>query len=121
MQSSEIAHEQGNISSEPVEHMVDLRVACSLSGSEQAKREAELAEGLFSTYEPVEELADGYAFRYPGDMAWATRLLEFIGYERECCRFMTFELVFEPNGGPVWLRARGPDGTKEFVRGLMHR
>jgi hypothetical protein len=65
------------------------------------------------------ELEDGYAFRFPGDTIWAARLLQFVTSERECCPFFTFELVFEPGQGPIWLRLRGPEGVKEFIREVM--
>jgi len=39
--------------------------------------------------------------------------------ERECCPFLTFELVALPNQGPLIVRVTGPDGTKEFVRSVF--
>jgi hypothetical protein len=35
--------------------------------------------------------------------------------KRECCRFFTFELRFEPDLGSISFRMRGPEGTKEFL------
>jgi hypothetical protein len=32
-----------------------------------------------------------------------------------CCPFFTFELTFEPDSGPIWLRVRGQEGVKEFI------
>ncbi len=93
----------------------ELAIACKLSEAEQAIREEELAGDIFSNCQEVAELGDGYAFKFPGDGEWPAKLIEFIGFERECCPFFTFELVFEPQEGPVWLRLRGPEGTKAFV------
>ena len=67
----------------------------------------------------MDELEDGYEFRFPGSEEWATRLTEFIVFERECCPFLAFELVFEPEGGPIRLRVRGPEGVKEIVAGIV--
>jgi hypothetical protein len=39
--------------------------------------------------------------------------------ERECCPFLAFELVAEPNLGPVTVRVTGPTGTKEFLRSIL--
>jgi hypothetical protein len=36
--------------------------------------------------------------------------------ERECCPFLTFELVAHPNLGPVNLRVTGPPGAKDFLK-----
>ena len=91
-------------------------IACRLSEAEQAKREDELAEDIFGNCQEVAELADGYAFRFPGDNEWAAKLVEFIAFERKCCPFFTFELAFEPQEGPMWLRLKGPEGVKSFVQ-----
>jgi hypothetical protein len=39
--------------------------------------------------------------------------------ERECCPFLAFALIAEPNKGPVIVRVTGPTGTKEFLRTLL--
>jgi hypothetical protein len=93
----------------------ELAIACRLSEAEQAAREEELAKDIFSNCREVAELAEGYAFRFPGDGDWAAKLVEFIGFERKCCPFFTFELVFEPQEGPMWLRLTGPEGVKSFI------
>ena len=91
-------------------------VACSLSEGDLERRSRELARDLFAFAERVEELEDGYAWRFPGDGGWHARLLDFAATERRCCSFFRIDLTFEPGLGPVWLRLRGPDGTKAFVR-----
>jgi hypothetical protein len=90
-------------------------VACSLSEAEQAQRSEELTRDLFPFAEKVDELPDGYAWRFPGGGAWDAKLLDFIAAERSCCANFRIELVFEPRLGPVWLRLRGPDGVKAFI------
>ena len=93
---------------------VEIPIACLLSGAELAKRGVEVAD-LFKEVEQVNELADGYSFRFPGNKTTATSLLDFTLVERSCCPFFTFELVFEQGEGPIWLRLRGGAGVKEFV------
>jgi hypothetical protein len=93
---------------------VEIPIACLLSGAELAKRGVEVAD-LFKEVEQVNEVADGYAFRFPGNKTTATSLLDFTLVERSCCPFFTFELVFEQGEGPIWLRLRGGTGVKEFV------
>ncbi len=94
-------------------------IACNLSAAEMAARERELADSVFSQAEQVEELADGYALRFPGSDEWANRLLQFITFERACCPFFSFELGFEPNQGPIWLRIHGPEGVKEVIAEML--
>ena len=61
------------------------------------------------------ELLDGYGYRFPSDGSQLEPLLEFIAAERRCCPFLTFELAFEPHGGPLWLRMRGSPQVKAFI------
>lgn len=90
-------------------------IACSLTGPEGAERRRKLAETFSGRVRRVDELEDGYAFEFPGSAGWAEKLVEFVNLERICCPFFAFELVFEPGGGPIRLRVRGPEGTKRFV------
>ena len=98
----------------------DLPVVCNLTEQEHKLRREALASDIFKDFQQITEHGDGYSFRYPGDDdAWAGKLLEFITFERKCCHFMTFELLFEPGQGSIWLRLRGPAGVKEFIREEM--
>jgi hypothetical protein len=94
----------------------ELPIACGLGGGEQRERREELSRRLFSGRVATEELEDGYAFVFQGEVGLAERLVEFVVFERECCPFFYFELLFEPGGGPISLRVRGPEGAKEFAR-----
>jgi hypothetical protein len=94
-----------------------LPLACNLSGPEVARRRGEI-EGIFEGCLGVDELEDGYQFHFPGSAEWAARLTEFIVFERGCCPFFTFELIFEPEGGPIRLRVLGPEGAKEIAAEL---
>lgn len=93
-------------------------IACTLPEREQRARGEAIAAGVARGCREVRELADGYAFRYPGDEEWAAKLLEFVLFERACCPFFTFELVCESQEGPIWLRLRGPEGAKDFIKGF---
>ena len=93
-----------------------LPVACGLSGREQRERREELSREIFFGRLATEELDDGYVFVFPGEAGWGERLAGFVSFERECCPFFTFELLFEPEGGPILLRVRGPEGAKEFAK-----
>lgn len=95
-------------------------LACNLVGRELADRKDAIARDLFAHAERVEELPDGFGYRFPAAEPWAARVLDFIAVEKRCCPFITFELVFEPNDGPLWLRLRGSDAIKAFVRAELN-
>jgi len=94
-------------------------LVCTLSDPDQARRRDEITHTLFNERQETRQLPDGYALRFPGEETWALRLLTFIAVERACCPFFTFELIFEPQQGPLWLHVRGPAGTKELVASLL--
>jgi hypothetical protein len=100
---------------DPVVTARDDVIACLLSEREAAIRGEELAGGLFAAVEEVAELLDGYGYRFPSDDSQLEPLFEFIAAERRCCPFLTFELAFEPHGGPLWLRMRGSPQVKAFI------
>ena len=93
-----------------------LPIACSLSDPDLAERRRDLTREVLGGALRVQPLEDGYEFVFPGSTIWATRLVEIISAERACCPFFAFELSFEPGGGPILLRVRGPEGTKVFVQ-----
>lgn len=73
-------------------------------------------ESLVAAAQKLDELPDGYALSYPASDAWATKLFEFVVAERQCCPFLTFELIFESNGGGIRLHLRGAAGVKELLQ-----
>lgn len=91
-------------------------VACSLTDAELAQRRETIGRSVMSGKLSTRELARGYAFEFPPDAEWVTTLAQFIAFERDCCPFLTFELICEPDGGPVWLQATGPEGAKDFLQ-----
>lgn len=95
-------------------------LVCTLSDAELAERSVENGE-MFQQAQQVKELDDGYAFRFAGDAATASRLLQFVLAERDCCHFFLFGLEFEPEPGSIWLTIRGADGVKEVVGQMANR
>jgi hypothetical protein len=100
-------------------------IACVMTAldAEQRERRKFLEARVGSAVEEVRELSDGYAVRLSTEPQIIRDAAEFITYERLCCPFLDFELAVEREGGAVWLRLRGREGVKEFVRlelGLNH-
>ena len=94
-------------------------IACSLTSAELRDREAKLLAQFRSGIVTVDELGEGYAFQLPGDRKWITLAAELIAAERECCPFLTFEMVAGPGPEAIVLRVFGPAGAKELVKNML--
>jgi|GEM_PF-738287 len=92
-----------------------LVLACALTGDNLAAR-GEVVRPLIASHQKVQELEDGYAFQFPGEPEWIQKVVSFVAEERACCPFFTFELHYEPNLGPIWLRLRGSAEIKALLR-----
>ena len=99
----------------------DMPAACCLTSAELHEREATLLAQFRSAVIGIEELRDGYAFRLPGDGKWIATITDMIVAERECCPFLTFEVVVQPRMGPVSVRVTGPAGTNNFLKTVLSK
>jgi hypothetical protein len=97
----------------------DVLIACCLTSAVLREREATLLAQFSSAVLATEELQDGYAFHLPGDGKWISIIAKIIVAERECCPFLTFELVAQPSMGPIIVRVTGPAGTKDFLKTVL--
>jgi hypothetical protein len=62
------------------------------------------------------ELANGFAFRFQDGTVSLANLAEWVSAERKCCPFFDFEIELQGNNGPLWLKLRGKDGVKTFMK-----
>jgi hypothetical protein len=93
---------------------------CRLDALTPQERERHLAlwKRLHESHKEIRELADGYAIRFPGDISLAD-IAEWVSRERRCCPFFTFEIEASSEDKPVWLRLRGGEGVKEFLKAQL--
>lgn len=99
--------------------MTDLPVACTLSPDALKTRREGLLSGLLGRADEHEELPDGHRLRFASARDTLSLIASTVEVERECCRFLRFRIVVEPDGGPIWLEPTGPSGTHEFVSALL--
>lgn len=100
--------------------MTDLPMVCTLTDALRQQRRVEVQQKLKQRVRELKPLQDGYAFRFEDGREWAEELLRMIELERECCPFLRFALVLEPNGGPLWLEVTGPSWTKAFLEAELN-
>jgi hypothetical protein len=101
--------------------MSELPVVCTLSAETVRTRRDALLPALFERADRREPSRDGYRLRFRPGTDILTAITSTVDAERQCCRFLRFELTVEPDGGPVWLTMSGPFGTREFLDALIER
>lgn len=97
---------------------MDVPFICNINALSETQRTRykELTAKLNDSRQSVKELGDGYAFRFKAEADLILEAAEFIVYERLCCPFFDFELAVEQDTNRLWLRLRGQEGIKEFIR-----
>jgi hypothetical protein len=99
--------------------MSELPIACTLPPDALRQRRDELLPGLVRRAEVCERLATGVRLRYAPSADVLADIVKMIEAERQCCRFLRFELSFAPDLGPITLEVTGPAGTTEFLASLI--
>jgi hypothetical protein len=96
---------------------MDLPIVCTLTPETIATRKANLLPSLVRRAVAREDLPDGVRLRFAsGDWLAVAQTVEA---ERQCCRFLRFDIIVEPGGGPICLSLSGPAGTREFLTALI--
>ncbi len=99
-----------------------MPIACrphALSKDERARSQA-LRSELAAATAKTRELPAGYAFAYRADASLFQKAAEWIGLERRCCPFLTFELRWsQGDDAAPELLLTGPKGTKDFLAAEM--
>jgi hypothetical protein len=96
-----------------------LPVACTLTPAGiQARRQGLLSE-LLRLAVRHEELSHGHRLHFRADENSLSTIARAINAERQCCRFLRFQMIVEEDGGPISLELTGPPGTREFLSALL--
>jgi hypothetical protein len=99
--------------------MSDRPIVCTLTPEAvQARREGPLSE-LARRCTTRQELADGLRLHFSASGDTLSLIAQAVEAERQCCRFLRFAIVVEPDGGPIALELSGPTGTRAFLSGLI--
>ena len=98
--------------------MNNLPIVCTLTPETVATRKAQLLPGLFRRAETTESTPDGYRLRFASSSEMLQAVVAAIDAERQCCRFLRFDLTVEPDAGPLALTLSGPPGAGEFLAAL---
>ena len=99
--------------------MADLPIACNLDGASLAARRSGLLDEVLRRAASRETLPDGLRFTFPASSATLDLLTRAIDAERQCCRFLTFQLTIAADLGEFVLDLTGPPGTLDFLADLL--
>ena len=99
--------------------MSNLPVACTLSPAALEARRSGLLADLLRRAEGRDELPEGYRLRFAATEDILPAIARTVDAERHCCRFLSFTITVQPDGGPIWLDAQGPTGTREFLSAMF--
>ena len=97
--------------------------ACDLTVFTATERGAlrTLVQQVFDACDGVDELADGYRLRFPGDAnnaagaEFPATIVEWVTLERRCCPCIAFTIEFPEDRGPLAVRLTGRPGIKPFL------
>src|SRR5262247_2290093 len=98
--------------------MRQLPVACELTPAEMTARRDTLLPSLLAQAAERMPLPNGFRWRFAASGEFLAAAAATMNTERQCCRFLRFVLIIEPDGGPIWLEITGPQGTAEFLQTL---
>ena len=99
--------------------MPNLPIVCTLGPAAVKARREDLLGSLVRHADRRIDLPEGYRVRFTAADDMSPTLARLIEVERECCRFLTFHVTVEPDGGPISLEFTGPPGTREFLAGML--
>src|SRR5690606_16801822 len=93
-----------------------LLPSCKLTSKEQAERAELLKTSLFKKAKSITELKDGYDFVFQEPIEFSNQLMEVVNFERVCCPYFTWGLLFEPQNKAAHLQIYGSAEIKEELR-----
>jgi len=99
--------------------MADLPIACTLSPEALKARRENLLDALLQRSTERTELPDGLRLRFTADAQILAEIARTVDAERLCCRFLSFTITVNPDGGPITLELAGPAGTREFLAAMF--
>ena len=100
---------------------IELPLACTLTPDALQARRSGLLAGVLDRADRIEPLAEGYRLRFGASTDALQAITTMIDAERQCCRFLRFQLTIEPDEGPLVLDVTGPQGTRDFLAAVLDR
>lgn len=96
-----------------------IPIVCELIPEAVRARRARLLPGLAARSERKEDTPNGYRLTFPASSDTLRAITEVIDAERQCCRWLRFDLTVLASEGSMTLTLSGPPGAREFLSALF--
>ena len=93
---------------------MDLPIVCTLTGAELKERRRTILDSIRETAIDARPTPDGYSYRFKPTSDVLARLCTLVDLERQCCQFLTFKIVVEPQQ-PINLEVTGPPEARATI------
>ena len=93
--------------------------ACRLDPGALRARWAELLPALVPLATARTAIHGGFRWHFESSADSLASIALTVQAERQCCPFLRFVVVAEPDGGAIVLEVTGPEGSSEFLQGLL--
>ena len=97
---------------------MELPTVCTLSEAELHDRRQSILAPVRASAIEITPTRDGCVWWFTSSADIVTKLANLVELERQCCAFLTFRIVAEPNQ-PVALEIAGPPDAYEVIRQLF--
>jgi hypothetical protein len=94
-------------------------IVCSLTSEAIKAGRAGLLPGLAERATARTVTSDGYQLTFAAASDTLQQIALVIDAERQCCRWLRFDLHVPSAGGAIVLTLSGPDGASEFLAALL--
>jgi hypothetical protein len=95
--------------------MMNIPIACSLTEAELRERRQAIVDTFRNMQVTARELPDGYAFTFLASSEALQRIAQLVDMERQCCAFLTFDIVVEAGQAATRLEVTGPREAKQLI------
>jgi len=94
-------------------------IACTLPPKQRRQRKRELQQPLRERMLTADALDDGYLFTFPSWPAIWIDLAHLVALERQCCKFLDFQMELRSEQRTIHLRITGPPEAKDIIGSIF--
>jgi hypothetical protein len=99
--------------------MKEEPILCTLTPGQLSQKRDALLPGLARRAVSVDRIEGGYEMRFDPSSVSLAAIAQVVHAERQCCRFLRFDVAVSPQGGSITMRVTGAHGTREFLDDLL--